>query len=141
MAIILDIQKVEIPVQFGEVELSFNPSEENILKLQKALGAENGEFTELRKRLDAVQTIEDDASAEHLQDMIDLAKEVATKMLDSILGEGAFEKIYAVYPSLETVINGFIQLALQLPDEVEGYKQKISDEQAKKIAKYKRVRK
>lgn len=141
MAIILDIQKVEIPVQFGEVELSFNPSEENILHLQKALDAENGEFAELKKRLDAVQAIEDDASAEHLQDMIDLAKEVATKMLDSILGEGAFEKIYAVYPSLETVINGFIQLALQLPDEVEGYKQKISDEQAKKIAKYKRVRK
>lgn len=138
MAIILDIQKVEIPVEFGEVSFSFNPSEENILKLQNALSAEDGEFVELRQRLEAVQTIEEDASPEHLQHMIDLAKEVSTKMLDSLLGDGAFEKIYAVYPSLEVVINGFIQLALQLPEEVENYKKNINEEQNKKIAKYKR---
>ena len=138
MAIILDIEKVEIPVEFGEVMLSFNPSEENILRLQKILGSEEGEFAKLRKRLDDVQTITDDATPEELDSLINLAKDISKEMLDSVLGSGAFDKVYNVYPSIETVINGFIQLALQLPDEVEHYKKQVQSAQDKKIAKYKR---
>lgn len=138
MAIILDIEKVEIPVEFGEVMLSFNPSEENILRLQRILGSEEGEFAKLRKRLDDVQTITDEATPEELDGLINLAKDISKEMLDSVLGSGSFDKIYTVYPSIETVINGFIQLALRLPDEVEHYKKQVQSAQDKKIAKYKR---
>ncbi len=138
MAIKINLEEIYIPVDFGEVELKFNPSEENLMRLTKVLSGDNTSLSEIKQRLDAINEVEENATEEHLISVLKLAEDTARELLDGVLGDGSFAKIYERYPSVSVVLDGFMQLAEQLPSEVGAYADRIRKSQERKIAKYKR---
>ncbi|TMZ64705.1 hypothetical protein EMG21_29245, partial [Klebsiella pneumoniae] len=80
MAIKIQTEKPEIPVEIGNLRFSFDVSDESIKKFRK-------EALEVQKEFHSITVSEDDDEA------LEQAKSVLKRGFELILGEGAFEKI------------------------------------------------
>lgn len=109
MAIRIEEQKPEIPVEIGELKFSFKVTDEAVLGFRKNGLAIADELKNLQIKPD-----EEDETA------LEKVKEVLRKGFDTILGEGAFEKIYGMTPSVFLLMRYFEQLATGLADELKN---------------------
>lgn len=95
---------IEIPFQNdkGEVELTlyFDKSDENIKRLHKSINELN----------DLKDIKEDD---------FDEAKKVIKKITDSIFGNGSFDKLYELNPSIQIIGVYLYQIAIGIKEEFE----------------------
>lgn len=106
MAIRIEEQKPEIPVEIGELKFTFKVTDEAVLNFRK-------ESLRLREELEKIQAAEDDEAN------IEKVRELLRQGFDAFLGEGAFEKIYERSPSIMIVSRYFTQLVLGISDEIE----------------------
>lgn len=107
MAIKIQEKKPEIPVEIGPLKFAFVVTDESVLQFRK-------NAAEIQQELEEVEQIEgDDGEA------LEQAKGVLRRGFDLILGEGAFEKIYEMTPSIPYLMNYFVQLGEGLHKELQ----------------------
>ncbi|WP_453992104.1 hypothetical protein [Bacillus nitroreducens] len=105
MAIIIQEQKPEIPVEIGKLKFKFIVTDESV-KDFRVKGAQ------IKQELESMQMKEDDDAA------IEQIKEVLKKGFDLMLGNGAFEQIYDMTPSVMYLTSYFVQLSNGLHEEL-----------------------
>lgn len=106
MAIRIEEQKPEIPVEIGKLKFTFKVTDEAVLNFRK-------ESLQLKEELEKIQAAEEDEAN------IEKVRELLRQRFDAFLGEGAFEKIYEMSPSVMVVSRYFAQLVLGINDEIE----------------------
>lgn len=106
MAIKIEERKPEIPVEIGPLKFSFKVTDESILEFRK-----NG--LQIQKELETLQIDEGN------EDDIEVVKDILKRGFDLMLGEGAFEKIYELTPSVVLLMDYFAQLSSGIADELE----------------------
>lgn len=106
MAIRIEEQKPEIPVEIGELKFTFKVTDEAVLNFRK-------ESLRLKEELEKIQAAEEDETN------VEKVRELLRQGFDAFLGEGAFEKIYEMSPSVMVISRYFVQLVLGISDEIE----------------------
>ncbi|MFS8535966.1 MAG: hypothetical protein FWJ65_12500 [Limnochordales bacterium] len=109
MAIRIEEKKAEIPVEIGELKFSFKVTDDAVLDFRKNSLAVMEELKGLQIKPD-----------EEDETIMEKVKEVLQKGFDTILGEGAFEKIYDMTPSVFLLMRYFEQLAAGLAEELKN---------------------
>lgn len=120
MVIKIQTRKPEIPIEIGDLKFSFDTSDESIKEFY-------AQANEVRKGLENI-TIDDEENA------IEQVKEVLKQGFDVMLGEGAFEQIYALSPSITICTDYFVQLSEVIKRELT--KMGVSQPQEEKYSKY-----
>lgn len=108
MAIKIEEKKPEIPVEIGPLKFSFPVTDESILKFRK-------DVTEIQRELEKVEQIEGDD-----ENAVEQVKDVLRRGFDLVLGDGAFEKLYDMTPSVPYLMNYFVQLGEGLHEELQS---------------------
>ena len=109
MAIRIEEKKAEIPVEIGELKFSFKVTDDAVLDFRKNSLAVMEELKGLQIKSD-----------EEDETILEKVKEVLQKGFDTFLGEGAFEKIYDMTPSVFLLMRYFEQLAAGLAEELKN---------------------
>ena len=109
MAIRIEEKKAEIPVEIGELKFSFKVTDDAVLDFRKNSLAVMEDLKGLQIKPD-----------EEDETIMEKVKEVLQKGFDTILGEGAFEKIYDMTPSVFLLMRYFEQLAAGLAEELKN---------------------
>lgn len=115
MAIKIQTQTTQIPIEIGEVTLHFDMSDENIDKLFRAQ-----------------ETFEKDI-AKVDKDDIEGLKEILRKTYDLLLGEGSFDKVYTLSPSVVILTQYFWSIYEGIVEEVE---KRAGKTKMQKVEKY-----
>lgn len=121
MAIVIQTQKTEIPIELGELKFAFDVSDESVKQFRE-------NTVKLREELESLSVNEQD------DEVLELAKDVLRRGFTIMLGEGSFEKIYELSPSVTIVMSYFVQISEGIAKELNnmGY----SESQAEKAKKY-----
>lgn len=94
-----DIKKSGFPVKIGKLEFWFDDSHEAMREFIKKDNEAQKKLSEIKKKSDEIQASDDDELTK-ADKAFELKKEELTIQYDSLLGDGAFEKIYAEYPNI-----------------------------------------
>lgn len=121
MAIKIQTQKTEIPIELGELKFAFDVSDESVKQFRESA-------VKLQKELESLQVDDED------EKVVAEAKDVLNRGFTIMLGEGAFEKIYNLSPSVVIVMSYFAQISEGITEELD--KMGISESQATKAKKY-----
>lgn len=108
MAIKIEEKKPEIPIEIGPLHFKFLVTDESVLQFRK-----NG--AEIQQELERVEQIEDDD-----EKALEQAKDALHRGFDLILGEGAFEKLYEMTPSVPYLMEYFVQLGEGIHEELQA---------------------
>lgn len=108
MAIKIQEKKPEIPVEIGPLKFSFVVTDESVLKFRKK-GAE------VQQELEKVEQIEEDD-----EKVLEQTKDILRRGFDLFLGDGAFEKVYKLTPSIPFLMDYFVQLGEGLHEELQA---------------------
>ena len=103
----IDIKKDVIPVQIGEVELEFEATRENVVRLFDIYdNPEKFEKSLRAKFKKEVADLENDENSKtsKFSRMSDLEVKIARESFDLLLGKGSFNKIYKVYSDVRTLL-------------------------------------
>ena len=103
MAIKIEKKQTEIPIEIGDLKFAFDVTDESIKNFR-----ENA--IKIQMELEGLENKEDEN--------LELSKDILRKGFDLMLGEGAFEKIYQMTPSIPYLLNYFIQLVDGLTEEI-----------------------
>lgn len=101
----IEEKRPEIDIEIGKLKFKFAVTDDSVREFLKS-----GEA--LRDELEALDDVDD--SEESLQ----LKKDVLKKGFDLMLGNGAFEQIYEMTPSVIYLMDYFVQLSHGLGDEL-----------------------
>lgn len=104
-----------IPIEIGDVKLGFDMSDEN---LQKLFDAEH----DIMKKIDEVDKNDFEGQ-----------KEAIKEIIDALLGDGSFDKLYKLSPSVFIVVEYFMQIAQGLKEEVN---KRLGNDNLSKAQKY-----
>jgi len=104
MAIKISLESTVIPVQIGDLKFEIDVSDE---KYEEIVSNFNG-FLEKISELDE----------EKAEDVVQL-KDIVKEIYDQLLGEGAYEKIYAKMSNVSFVVGVLVNLVTQLTGEME----------------------
>jgi len=103
LAIKIEKKQTEIPIEIGDLKFAFDVTDESIKNFR-----ENA--IKIQMELEGLENKEDEN--------LELSKDILRKGFDLMLGEGAFEKIYQMTPSIPYLLNYFIQLVDGLTEEI-----------------------
>lgn len=136
MVLKIQVENSNIPVEFGEVNLSFSTSEENVQRLFELTKGKNEELESLRKQREQIEFNKEEITQEQFKEAVDNAKRTLNILYDSLFGEGTFDGLYAVYPSVVTLSDGFAQIMDNLPIAIEEKNKRLEKKQNDKLKKY-----
>lgn len=111
MVLKINLASNEIPIQFvddeGKVqlELAFDKSDESIEHLYK----QDEVIKELHEKVDPNKA-----------DM-ESTKELVEKCFDSVLGEGSFDKVYAINPSCMIILQYYIAAVIHIREQLDDF--------------------
>src|SRR5690606_20734182 len=106
MAIRIEEQKPEIPVEIGELKFTFKVTDEAVLNFRK-------ESLPPTEELEKIQAAEEDETN------VEKVRELLRQGFDALRGEAADEQIYEMSPSGMVVSRYFTQLVLGSSDAIE----------------------
>ncbi|AST93004.1 hypothetical protein BC6307_17915 [Sutcliffiella cohnii] len=106
MAIRIETQKPEIPVEIGKLKFSFDVSDDALKRLRTSAAEVQKEIENLKNKGD-----------EHAEKS---AREALQKGYDLLLGEGTFAKVYEQTPSLHYVMEYYVKLADGIEKELKA---------------------
>ena len=126
----IKIRKTIIPVTFEvegdeNLDFEFNAADISMKQLRKKKVVFEKRAKELQAEALALED-DDDVKADKLEDEI---KELVKEAFDSMLGDEAFDKIYAHSPSIFYLIDYYVQLNEHLDQEIN---RQTKDAKAKK---------
>ena len=123
MTIRIEEQKPEIPVEIGELKFSFKVTDEAVLGFRK-------NALEVAEKLSSIELKGGEEEA------LKAAQDALRHGFDAILGEGAYNKLYEMTPSVVLLMRYFEQLAAGLSDELKALGlSNALDKRAKKYLK------
>lgn len=111
----IQTQSPTIPIEVGSLKLEFDMTDENIKRLYDT-------EKELQKQLNLIE-----------DDDFDGNKKGVKKVVDYILGEGSFDKLYELSSSTMITVEYFTQICAGLKEEI--YK-RTGQSQQDKVQKY-----
>lgn len=121
MAINIKKQETAIPVIVGDIELEFIFTDDSMTKVRK-------ELLKTQKKIGRIEGEDWDDKE------IDKAKTILTEAMDSMFGDGAFEQLYKMTPSVIVVLDYF---RLMVEGVTEELNQKgLGTDEDKQTAKY-----
>ena len=125
MAIRIQTEKPVIPIELGDLKFEFDVSDESVKKFRE-------DATKVQKELTNI-TVEDEDKA------LELTKDVLKRGYDLILGEGAFEKVYNLSPSVLITMKYLEQIVEGIAAELKalGFEQSSQEKAKKYLAKKK----
>src|SRR5690625_643302 len=115
MAIKIQTKRNYLPIEIGDLTLKFDMSDENIERLYNT-------HEEMAKKFDKVDT-----------NSPEKAREILKEAFDYILGDGAFEKVYALSGSIITTMEYFEAIMNGIRDEVQ---ERTGQTSQQKLQKY-----
>jgi len=115
LAIKIQTKTHVIPIEIGDVKLGFDMSDENI---QKLFNSEH----DIMKMIDEVDKNDFDAQ-----------KKAIKEIIDALLGDGSFDKLYDLSPSIFIVVEYFMQIAQGLKEEIN---KRLGNDNLSKAQKY-----
>ncbi|KYG28179.1 DUF6673 family protein [Alkalihalobacillus trypoxylicola] len=121
MAIKINTQKTEIPVQLGELTFTIDASDESMNKLNKT-------YKQFKEEAQSMQ------SKENYEEDLEQSRKMLKGAYDALLGKGSFEEVYNQTPSLLLLADYFVQICESLDEEFK--KMGIKKSQADKAKKY-----
>lgn len=141
----IDVKKTGFPVKFGDLDLWFDSSYEH---LKTFLGMEDIAQEKLKKAQEKArhvhfpEVIEDvaDVEVETVNAAFDLKSEFIAIQYDIVFGEGAFKKIYEVYPdilALENAMNPTFNAIASKINEMEDERSREVEAKKKEYLKKK----
>lgn len=124
MAIKIKKQETFIPIEVGDVKLKFDYNDNSLTEVR----------TELLKTQKKIGRIEGDEMDEKA---VEDAKEILTEAMDAMFGEGAFEKLYEMTPSIIVVLEYFSLMVDGITEELrkKGLETDIEQRQNKYLNK------
>ena len=127
MAIKIQTEKPEIPVEIGNLRFSFDVSDESIKKFRE-------DALKIQKELENIESIDNDKEA------LEAAKNVLHRGYSIILGDGSFEKIYELSPSVIICMKYLEQIVVGIEEELrnKGYSQTQKEKAQKYISNKKK---
>lgn len=120
MAIRIQTEKPVIPIEIGDVHLEFEITDENIKRFYDTQD-------QMQKELQKIQG-----------DDFESAKKVLQKSLDYFLGDGSFDKIYEVSPSIIVITKYFWAIVEGLEGEIINKAEATSKQKAQKYIRNKK---
>lgn len=123
-AIKIQTQQDYIPIQLGSEELRFYITDDSVLKVR------NG-FKEVQKKFDNIQKQADEKELTD-EEAIEMGKETLRNGFDFFFGEGTFEKVYAISPSVVICMQYFSQIIEALLIELDKKTKVTTQDKAKK---------
>lgn len=118
MTIKIQTQKTGIPVVIGELEFTFETSDQSVKKFRQ-------NAIDIQKELNEIK-IDDE------ENWLETSKDVLRRGYDLLLGDGAFEKVYEVTPSVMVTMQYFTQVVEGLTNELNA----LGYNNADKVKKY-----
>src|SRR5690606_24378151 len=115
MAIKIQTEKPVIPIEIGELTFEFELTDENIHRLYQS----ENEFAKKRREVEG--------------DDLEAAKAMLKESFDFLLGEGTFEKIYELSPSVIILTKYFYSIVDGLYEEI---RKKAESASQSKVNKY-----
>lgn len=121
MAIKIQTEKPEIPVEIGDLSFAFDVTDESIREFRKSA-------VRVKKELENIEVAKNDDKA------LEQIKDVLRRAYTLTLGEGAFEKVYGLSPSVVVCMKYLAQISEGIERELAnmGY----SNSQKEKAHKY-----
>jgi len=121
LAIKIQTQQTHIPIELGDLKLKFDISDDSLI--------------DLRKKIEEVQNIAQDIDTEGSDsEVMDRVKGVMRRAYDDLFGEGTFDKVYEVTPSILVTTQYFLDMAQGLGEEME--KRGFTSTSQEKLEKY-----
>lgn len=110
MAIKIQTKQTSIPIVLGDIELSFDVSDDSVLTFRK-------EGAKIQKELENISISKDDDEA------LRQARSVLERGFSLFFGEGSFDKVYKISPSVIICLEYFTQIheALEIELNKLGY--------------------
>lgn len=143
MAIKIDVKRTGFPVKFGDLELWFDSSMENLRNFFNIDEVAQQKLKEARERAKHIHfpegienyTIDEfeEKDIEKIDAAFDINKEFVAAQYDILFGEGAFKKIYEVYPDIAALDDALEPLGRAISKEID----KQEEKRAKEINKIK----
>ncbi len=127
------LEKKGFPVNIGEVEFFFGTTPEELTRFFDVQAEFDEKVKELKQQLKQIKNIEQPEKEDAIK-IIALTKDLAKAEYDSLFGEGAFEKIYSVYPDSEQLIELFDPISFEIAEAIEKEALKRKDSVSKKKA-------
>lgn len=115
MAIKIQTKTHIIPIEIGDVKLEFDMSDENVKRLFDS-------EKEIMKKINEVDKNDFEAQ-----------KQAISEIVDTLLGEGSFDKLYNLSPSVFIVVEYFMQIAQGLKEEIN---KRLGNDNLSKAQKY-----
>lgn len=108
MAIKIQTEKPVIPIELGDLTFEFNVSDESVKKFRE-------DAAKVQKELLNIKADDDDD-----EKALETTKDVLRRGYDLILGEGSFEKVYDMSPSVVMTIKYLEQIVQGLAEELKA---------------------
>jgi len=129
----VDIKQTGFPVKFGEIQLWFDSSLENLRRFFKVDEEVQKRLREARKKTEDIHFPEgienyevDDFTDEDIAKIykaFDVNKDFIAAQYDIIFGDGTFEKIYEKYPDIAALEEALPSLSEAIAKKVEEQEQ------------------
>lgn len=140
--ITVGFERQGVEVDYAGMEFFFDTNVENLEKflgMDKEVEQKMQEFIKDTKHVDEKKP--EDMTKEDLQLILEKSKEALRLQHDIVLGEGAFDKVYAKYPSIEQCEEKFNQLVEGLTVEVQRIMKEKERKRKQKLDKYNKHKK
>lgn len=121
MSINIKKQETYIPVIVGDVELKFHYTDDSMMEVRKTL-------LETQKEIGAIE------GKEWGEKEVEEAKAVLVDAMDAMFGEGAFDALYKMSPSVIVVLDYFRLMVDGIVEELN--KKGLGNPDAKRAEKY-----
>lgn len=115
MAIKIQTKTHVIPIEVGDIKLNFDMSDENLNKL----------FDSEHEIMNTLSEVD--------KNDFEAQKKAIKKIIDEMLGEGSFDKLYDLTPSVFIVVEYFMQIAQGLKEEIN---KRLGNDNLSKAKKY-----
>jgi|SRR5690625_438716 len=105
MTIKIQTQLTYIPVYLGDLELRFDVSDDSVINFRQ-------EALNIKKEMDEIEV------SSNQDEALEQAKNALKRGFDTFFGEGTFEKVYELSPSVFIVMEYFKQITSALEKEL-----------------------
>lgn len=127
MTIKIQTQLTYIPVYLGDLELRFDVSDDSVINFRQ-------EALNIKKEMDEIEV------SSNQDEALEQAKNALKRGFDTFFGEGTFEKVYDISPSVVIVMDYFSQITQALEAEIRkmGYNPSAEEKARKYLANKKK---
>lgn len=129
MTIKIDVKRKGFPVKFGDLELWFDSSVENLRNFFNINEVAQQKLKDARERAEHIHfpegienyTMEEfeDKDIEKIDAAFDIEKEFIAAQYDILFGEGTFKKVYEVYPDIFALEDALVPLGKAIAKKIE----------------------